>query len=518
MKKKQKLMNRLTKKNSIIQAGFQRKLCYFIPSVFSMILFFYWPAAQANYAIYFNNNTANTVDYTSFLKLDPQDTRCTRLDPQYYRAYSGVAQPYQKIRLFNINHDKGLHKGALFCFQSDLTIHPKNAHTSSISTTTQILGNAVGSDIQSASLTIGAQDYSLFATKPYPRPVALAALNNLHIGDRSDYAFYAAAIRYFFTDQSTNEINYVLSSPQTRFTRNNDESQLAVGTYNVQLWPSYAELNMRMNEAATRAQLIPLNITHYDVVVLQEVMDKQYRELVNRLMKEDYPYQYGPTMDRAPLSGGTVIYSHWPILKKDSIIYKDCNKIDCGSAKGALYIQIKKGNTFYHILGTHLQATEGASTAAADQVARDRQFAQLLAFIEKQHIAHDQAVVLAGDLNIDYQTCFIKKDCAEYRKTIQAINKAYSAWDNIDVLPFGSDPSKNLMNTDSDAEMEDYVLPLSAYLMPISQHSRIRVIREPAIPMMYNGGDQMLHYPYGALDLSDHFMFESILSFPTMKK
>ncbi len=523
MKKKQQLIDIAVKEFNKTQIGTalvpRRKSRYLIHSVFSITLLFYWPLAQANYGIYFNNTTANTVDYSSFLKLNTQDTTCSRLDPQYYRAYSGVAQPYQKVQLFNIDYNKGLYKGELFCFQSNLTIHPKNASSSTISTTTKILGDAVASQIQSASLTIGPQNYSLFATKPYPRPVALTSLNNLHIGNRSDYSFYAAAIRYFFTDQSTNEIDYVLSLPPTRFMRNDNETQLAVGTYNVQLWPKYAGISMRMNEAYLRAQLIPLNISHYDVVVLEELMDRKYRTLVNQLMKGDYPYQYGPTMNAKPLSGGTVIYSHWPILKKDSIIYKDCNKLDCGAAKGALYVEIKKGNSLYHIFGTHLQATEGASTAVADKVARDRQFTQLLGFIKKQKINKNQAVVIAGDLNIDYEACFLKKDCGEYYKTIQAVNNAYPAWDNKDVVPFGSDPNKNLMNTDPSGEMEDYVLPISiGYLIPVNQHTHIRVLREPAIPMMYDGGSQMLHNPFGDLDLSDHFMLESMLSYPSTKK
>lgn len=523
MKKKQKLIDIIAKKFSKIRIEYvpfqQRKIRYLIHSIFSVILLFYWPLALADYKIYFNNNSANSVDYTSFLKLNKQDSACSRLDPQYYRTYSGTAQAYQKVLLFNVNYDKSLHKGELFCFQSNLTIHPKNASSSSINTTTKILGDDVGSEIQSASLTIGPQSYSLFVTKPHPRPVALTALNNLHIGDRSDYSFYAAAIRYFFTDQSTNEIDYVLSSPQTRFTRNDNETQLTVGTYNVQLWPKYAGFNMRLNQAYLRAQLIPLNMSQYDVVVMEELMDKKYRTLVTQLMKEDYPYQYGPTMNLRPLSGGTVIYSHWPILKKDSIIYRDCSKIDCGSAKGALYVQIKKGNTLYHIFGTHLQATEGASTAGADKTARDRQFTQLLEFIKKQEIAKNQAVIISGDLNIDYQACFLKKDCEEYQKTIQSVNKNYPAWDNIDVVPFGCDPSKNLMNTDKDAEMDDYVLPVSiGYFAPISQRTHIRVIREPAIPMMYDGGAEILHDPYGVLDLSDHFMLESMLSYPPIKK
>lgn len=491
---------------------------YFIRYVFALGLFFYWPFAQADFKVYFNNNSANRVDYSSFLKLK-KDSTCSRLDPHDYRTYSGTAQAYQKVPLLSINYNKGLHKDELFCFQSNLTLHPKNTNSSTISTTTKISDDGVLSKIQSVSLTVGPQNYSLFSSKPYPKPVALTALNNLHIRDLN-YSFYAAAIHYPDNAQSTNEIDYVLSQPQIRFIRNDhNETQLAVGTYNVQLWPAYASPTRRMNKAYLRAQLIPLNLSHYDVVVLEELMDKKYRSMVNQLMKTDYPYQYASAMNDKPLSGGTVIYSHWPILKKDSIIYRDNTKLDCSSANSALYVEIKKGNSLYHIFGTHLQATKGPSRAANDQVVRDRQFTQLLGFIKKQDIAKNQAVIIAGDLNIDYETCFIKKKCGEYHKTIQTVNNAYPAWDNRDALPFGSDPSKNLMNTDREGAMEDYVLPVSiGYLTPIRQHTRIRVLREPAIPMMYDGGSQLLHNPFGDLDLSDHFMLESLLSYPSTKK
>ncbi len=493
----------------------KRPRYYLVRAIFSLSFLLVESNANAHYAIYFNNNTASKINFRSYL-INRQSTVCSRLNPRYYHAYSGLAYPYQKVKLFDVDYDQGMRNGELFCFQSLFTISSSHA---SFLTTTRISGASVGSEIKSASLTLNKQHYTLFASKPSPHPVALAQLNNLNLGKHANYSFYAAAIHYFFSDQSTNEIDYVLSLPQSRFLRRDKDTQLAIGTYNVQLWPFYAKVAMRMNEAKMRAQLIPLNLSHYDVVVLEELMDKKYRKMVSTLLRRDYPYRYGPTMNHSPLSGGTVIYSHWPILKKDSIIYDECNKLDCGAAKGALYIKIKKGNVIYNIFGTHLQATESTKTAAMDEVVREKQFSHLRQFIKKQNINKNQAVIIAGDLNIDYQACFLKKNCEEYRKTILSVAKNYPRWNNIKRVPFGSDPSKNLMNTDPEGEMEDYILPVSiGYLAPLAQQTHIRVIREPAIPIMYDGGLQLFHNPFGDLDLSDHFMFESILTFPSIKK
>ncbi|WP_238401234.1 sphingomyelin phosphodiesterase [Piscirickettsia salmonis] len=235
-------------------------------------------------------------------------------------------------------------------------------------------------------------------------------------------------------------------------------------------------------------------------------------------MKQDYPYFYGPTSSAKLLTGGQMIFSHWPIVTAEyaKAVFTDCSGIDCGSAKGVLYAKIQKGQMLYNIIGTHLQATEGESSAVKDTAARDKQFAQLKQFIDARNLPKDQPVVIAGDLNVDYQECHTKQECTEFNKTILTVDSKYQPWLNIDTLPYGGDYTKNLMNTGTYGEMDDYVLVHQGYIPEdqLQQQSRIRVIRGVAEPLMYDGGSMLLNTPYAELDLSDHFLFERKLHFP----
>ncbi|ODN41682.1 sphingomyelin phosphodiesterase [Piscirickettsia litoralis] len=480
--------------------------------------------AYAEYNFYFINNTDRPVSYHSFI--DTQAEGCASLESRRYHAYSGKLQAYQRGKLLTINYDQGIKNGKIYCLNADISNDNKDGKTQHFRLTTRVKGDLIGSSIMSANYqaqspsSLASQPITIFASKPAPNNVQLESIEPKLLWNNKPYKVYGAAIHYGGSDQSTNEIDYVLdqSATEPRYSRNDsDDQSLAVASYNVQLWPFYAGVAMRMNQAAVRAQLIPEKIKDYDVVVVEELMSKAHREAFINAMKQDYPYYYGPTFDSKLLGGGQMIFSHWPIVtgQRAKEIYKDCSDVDCNAAKGVLYVRIQKGHMLYNIIGTHLQATEGQSTEAKDTIARDKQFKQLEQFIADRHIPKSQPVVIAGDLNVDYQKCHIKGDCIELKQTILAVDPSYQPWSNINVLPYGGDYTKNLMNTGTYGEMDDYVLVNQSYLAKDQpQQTRIRVIRGVNNTDMYDGGSLVPSAPYAELDLSDHFLFESQLHFP----
>lgn len=466
----------------------------------------------ASYRFYFINNSELTLTYHAYI--DDTTPSCAPLSKDYYQNFSGTAKPFSKTQIFDINYDKGIIHDTNYCFKFDVT-PVKFSTGETLTILTNLVGDYVGSSIQSAILKTSHSEYRLIHHKPNPNNVQLDVVKSLEAWGIQNLHFYAASIHYPFSNQSTNEVNYVLDAPLIRMTRNEDENSLTLGTYNVQLWPLYAYFSpIRLNQPNLRATLIPHKIKNYDVVVVEELMDKNYRDQFVEEMSREYPYQYGPLHTIAPLSGGTMIFSHWPILKAASAVFQDCSGIDCGAAKGVLYVHIQKGSRFYHIFGTHTQAIEGSLTKLQDIRARDRQFEQMKLFITQQNIPVNQPVVLAGDLNVDAQECFNLNRCEEYQKTITEIGLFNDFWDNRSILPYGEDPTINLMNTSDHGEMDDYIFPLKKYLRPLNQMSRIRVVRAPNVADMYGGGDLLKGAPYGELDLSDHFLLESQLIFP----
>ena len=102
----------------------------------------------------------------------------------------------------------------------------------------------------------------------------------------------------------------------------------------------------------------------------------------------------------------------------------------------------------------------------------------------------------------------------EYQATIAQLTNKNQAWDNMTVMPYGSNPAINLMNTDSAPAMVDYILMLGQPFMAtqtFTKHSRIRVIRAPEVAQMYAGGHALdaSKKPFAELDLSDHFAYEA---------
>ncbi|MDF1654247.1 MAG: sphingomyelin phosphodiesterase [Coxiellaceae bacterium] len=375
--------------------------------------------------------------------------------------------------------------------------------------------------------------------------------------ENKNYRLYQADMKYNNVFSPTREIDITLDQTMPRFLRNdNDANQLDVLTYNVQLWDDFSALGgMRLNQATRRATLIPTKIAHYDVVVAEELMSEnglqgRRKKFVEAMKQQGYPYSYGPIPRTLGLSGGVVIFSHWPLSHFQQLKYpsKDTHGVDSMANKGVLYVQINKHGKVYHLFATHTQADEPADNHSKDVAARDRQFLDLIGFIRAKNIPTGQSVIVAGDLNVNYQRsndwipgqarddnavarddnavargdnavargdkAVTQDNNAEYQVTISQLTNKKQAWNNIAVMPYGSNPAINLMNTDSAPEMVDYILMLGR---PFTQspgfikQSRIRVIRAPEVAQMYAGGHALdaSKKPFAELDLSDHFAYEA---------
>ena len=501
------------------------------------------------YDIYFINNTNKNIYYHSYNN--------DGLATDAYTAYSGTAKPYQRVELFRVCYDHHITWGDSYKLQTDFHDTKNSSKSpSSISISTMLHGDMIGSSITGAGFNLtdsGSSTYqSLFPSKPdpssYPYDVQLKSKEKLSVFGEINLTLYGAAIKHGVSSiQSTDEINYVLDMPRSRYERTDNINNLTILTYNTQIWPSVIEVanflgisNMRLNEPDKRVKLIPTRLKNYDVVVAEELMDpSRTQTFINAMNNAGYPYHYGPIgkgrlLPLPPqLSGGAIIFSHWPInikTEKQQAFGNYCNGIDCYSSKGVLYAQITKTNKnktqskVYNIFAAHMQAIEQGDdpkTKNADIEARDQQFSLVNEFIDNQNIPSTQPAIMVGDLNVNYQDCYGKKQCEEYLKTIGLINHGYAlwssenpAWGNISILSYGGDPTKNLMNTDSDQEMDDYIFPIGNYEQPKSQASDIRIIRGSDVAQMYDGGRLLLpKAPYAELDLSDHFPYESSLSY-----
>ncbi len=148
------------------------------------------------------------------------------------------------------------------------------------------------------------------------------------------------------------------------------------------------------------------SVSNVDVLVIQEAFTPGCRsgaDLRTLLSYYGWPYSTRNVGQEngKPADGGIFIASRWPILENDEIVYSTCSGTDCLAAKGAAYARILKAVAGearrYNVFGTHFNAGDGAAKRAA----RLEQARQLHNFASRQDIPVSEAVVIAGDLNVD---------------------------------------------------------------------------------------------------------------------
>lgn len=172
-------------------------------------------------------------------------------------------------------------------------------------------------------------------------------------------------------------------------------------------------------------------------------------------------------------NGGTFIASRWPILEEDNIIYRDCEGWDCHAAKSARYARIVKsvgGQTAtYHLFGTHLNAYNSDSQTGAE--VRRKQAQQLKDAITELDIPASEAVIIAGDLNVNLNGDFkLQRTDREPYKTMQLLEA------KMPQVVFGTDGLQRMEGTHSGGDLSelntatrawlDYTLTSTAHLAP----------------------------------------------------
>ena len=284
--------------------------------------------------------------------------------------------------------------------------------------------------------------------------------------------------------------HFTISEAEISASHLDTPQKLHVLTYNTQFMPFYANVVNNLNHPTIRAQDIPKKISTYDVVILEEVFDQDLRITLTNLMRMYYPYHtkvVGYRTTKA-LSGGVMIFSKWPILKEDQVVYQASADIDRLAAKGAIYAAINKMGILYHVFGTHLQS----ANANGGEDAREKQLQELAYFIESLNISHHQAVVIGGDFNIDPlkpQFYFLQ----------QALHVGLP--ENIG-YPYSADSYINTMKVGYSRNRIDYVFYSHLHLKPKLTYNKIFILRDL---------DNEKMWP--AFDLSDHFPVAGFFEF-----
>ena len=228
---------------------------------------------------------------------------------------------------------------------------------------------------------------------------------------------------------------------------------LNICTYNV-MTPVLEPL--RFNGQMERLRRIPSALAKLhtekdlDIIVLQELIPGKYRRFLLAQLADlgwcfsTQPLQAGFWSTKL-VSGGVVICSRYPMLAQQHHVFTSpCASTDCLASKGIVYAQILgPANNVVNVFATHFQAwatQEGV-------LIRQAQAEECFSFIQSLNIHPMEAVLFAGDLNLDYYTKRTELQDLEQRLQIALVPLTTQSF------PFSSDPNTNAMMGNDDASM-----------------------------------------------------------------
>jgi endonuclease/exonuclease/phosphatase family metal-dependent hydrolase len=286
--------------------------------------------------------------------------------------------------------------------------------------------------------------------------------------------------------------------------------KLRVMVYNVWLFPSIlTTVNDKLCPSAMqRAQAIPKAIgpLGVDVVVFCEAFCATAREVLVKGMKEQgflfetkVVGEGASVSNKKAIDGGCFAMSRYPLEHFEELTFGAAAVGDDRMAdKGAIYFQVRVGDhEIVHVFGTHLQAWESKVAVAA----RLTQLRSLRDFIDSKKISPLDAVLVAGDLNVD--ACG-EQSRSEYETMLELL-LAQDPPLKDSSSKFSFDPLTNQLavgglSSGGRTERLDYVLTARHHRVPTESSAeivRLKATKEWTLPTGSEGEE--------LVDLSDHY-------------
>ena len=401
--------------------------------------------------VYVTNTTPEAVSVSSVQYGDKQLTKGT-----HWGTYDTVIPAYATRKVLWTNRNTGISSGKNFYFDTTITANGSQAVLQQ-----KLRGNFIGSSIWHSAKA--------------------ASFSNPWFDDRNihnnNFSYNNRNSVMSFKAESTSgydDFYYVIHNNNHVEPVSSNANELKVLSYN--LWTIIdAELKCeRLKDVATV-------VKGYDVIVFQEAFENSCREQLMNDIRAEYPYQTRVVDNTSNLleDGGVIAVSRHPIAVEDQRVFPNCNGYICLSNRGFIYLEVIKNGVPYHVVGVHTQAYNGD----VDRAVRLDQIGQMSTFIGTRNIPSNEAVVYAGDMNVDkYAT---PTDYAQMLSVLSADAPIYVGH------PFTYDPQTNSYAEETQ-EYLDYVLIDKRYRQG-SNTNTVRIYRSLS-PVVWLKRDLSDHY------------------------
>jgi len=242
------------------------------------------------------------------------------------------------------------------------------------------------------------------------------------------------------------------------------------------------------NQNGRRADAIGKRLasSDYDVIVFQEAFCSLARNKIRRLLETEFPYHVGPANQKLfslKTNSGLWLFSKYPIVAYQSIIFKSRCGTDALSRKGALLVELDVNGRTLQIAGTHLQNS-------GETWLRHAQCVEFYERLLKPNRKEGVPQILCGDFNID------KNACPEsYRFMLTALHASDGELDSENKFTY--DRQNNDLHVEKGTGMDliDYILVRENGAWVNCFNRQVKIIKKP--------------WSLGHEDLSDHYSLEA---------
>lgn len=265
--------------------------------------------------------------------------------------------------------------------------------------------------------------------------------------------------------------------------------EIKILTWNVYMLP-YLHL---LHQTPTRARLIGETLLKfdYDIIVFQEVFHTRSRNILKSILREKYPYQYGPFNDpnlSIFTNSGVMVVSKIPLHVIKNLVFNELRGFDKLAWKGAVLLAGEFNGRPFHLVATHLQSNIYKET-------RQRQLKQIYAEFIQPYENADITTIISGDLNVN------SDDPDEYSQML-LITKA----------------------TDNQEQYGKYVTydelnnSLARTIRPHRRNLDYILVHNTPNPQLIKRNVQIFQAQLGGIkiDLSDHYALEARISYKSI--
>lgn len=276
----------------------------------------------------------------------------------------------------------------------------------------------------------------------------------------------------------------------TTITRKSNIGQLKILTWNIYMLPHCS----LVHKNCMRARIIAnqLCFSDFDLIVFEEAFDTRARWILQRKLRNAYPYMYGPAnMPLLPVrtNSGVWVVSKIPLTLIDQIEFTHKFGIDAMARKGAVMFEGNWKGQDFQLVCTHLQAN------SPDNIRREQCKEIALRLLSKNTKANVPQI-LCGDFNIQ------SDDPENYQYMLHTLDAENGTIDGDINTSFDEIDNTLARKANGKKQMIDYVLVRNGSLFN-NIHRKISVLRA-------SGNNRIK-------DLSDHYGVEALVEFPNVR-